>query len=96
MVQATQEVRINVAFSSYEREQRELRTANARKRFSVTDLEAELARVMRPAWTEANQLYLAPISEIKAQIATATQQRNESARQLALFDRKYKEELDPL
>lgn len=96
VVQVTQEVRINVAFSSYEREQRELHTAKARKPFSVSDLEAELTRVMRPAWREVNQLYVAPIAALKAQITTATQQRIESARQLVVFDRNYKEDLNQL
>jgi archaellum component FlaC len=96
VVQMTQEVRINASFAPYEREQHELHTENARKRFSVAELEAELSRVMRPAWTEANERYVAPISAIKSQITSASTQIGTSAQQLAVFDRDYKNELDLL
>lgn len=96
VVQAAQEMRINASFSAYEREQRELHIENTRKRFSVAELEAELSCVMRPAWTEANERYGAPISAIKSQINSASTQISKSAQQLAVFDRDYKKELDPL
>lgn len=96
IVQTAQEMRINASFAAYEREQRELHIESAKQRFSVSALEAELSDVMRPAWNEANERFVAPISAIRSQISSASTQAGTLAQQLTVFDRNYKEELDPL
>lgn len=96
VVQARQDRRIKAAFPAYERQQRELHIANAKRRFSVTDLENEVARLMHPARTLANQHYGKPIAVLRSELPVAWGEISELECQLAMFERNYKEELDPL
>lgn len=96
VVQGVQAVRINAAYPAYEKEQRELHIASAMRRFSVADVEAELTRVMRPVLAEAHQRYVIPSAALESQLATAMREVLKPKYQLALFERNYKAELDPL
>jgi len=94
--QKFQDLRIATAFPAYEAAMRAEHVNVGLRRFSTFDLEREIAHCMKIPLQEMRALFSDPIEELHTEIRVSSSVLDTCRGNLAVFDRPYKEELDPL
>lgn len=90
------EIRIDMDFSSYERQQRDEHEKQAKRRFSVEQLNIEKSKLLKNIESEANSKFNASIYEKEDKNRLYEKEAKEKEFLLSFFLRNYKEELDEL
>lgn len=88
--------RFELAFQRYEHDERSRNLAEAEQRFSTVELRAEISSLCTIIETEADELFLANLQDVRGEIAVCASDLSTRDWQLGLLKRDYRTELSNL